>query len=1235
MIAKLACELPPERVSGSGPGASTASSASRSSSPASGGAGSRSTTAAAARRPPRASCRACASPRKIFGGARERRRFELALRDEERRARLLLDNLPDWILRVGADGVYRDVGGSAPTSLGPVPIRAGDSIDEVWPPDEAAARHAWVREALATGETVEVEYAQEHDGATSHREVRVVPLGADEVLVTVRDVTARREAERAVMRRDAVLEALSVAAERLIGAPSLDEGVTELLALLGSAAEVARAEVFLLDDEGRSRRASIAFAWHAPGLSSALDVADLHGLDLEARGFGELASNLELGQPYRLVIPDTVPTAAAARLEERGIRSLLAVPIVVGETCRGWLSVSDCARERDWLPAEVEAFRAAAGIVSSALGRAEAEAASARRDALLRAVGAAAEHLMTGTLEASADHVLRLLGEASGVSRAYLFQIVPGSDPERWAQRFEWTAPGIEPTLGSSAWDAASIDELGFSRWTEAFRRGEVVHGPSESFPAAVRDRLLADGTLSVIDAPILVDGELWGDVGFDDCGAARTWAPAEVEALRTLGNLLAGSIARERAVDALRGSEAKSRLLLENLPDYVVTMDRAGRYREVRGLARTESFAPNEVSPGASIYDVMDRELADERVGWVREALDQGAAIERESHIVVEGEPRIRDVRLVPTGPDEALIVIRDVTERRAAEAALERRDAILQAVAAATARRLERPLEECGDEVVELLGRSAGVSRAYVFEYRTDPSGARLLHMRHEWTAEGVPATRDRPEYGGAEAGVLGFARWIEAYERGEYVQGLVRELPEEERRPLEEEGTRAVVGVPILVDGELWGDIGFDQCDRERVWSLAEIDALRTAASILASSIRRAGTEDALRRSEEQLRQSQKMDAIGRLAGGVAHDFNNLLTVITGYGELALSQRENPTVLAERLDEILKAAARAASLTNQLLVFGRQQVLQPKALDVNAIVGEAERMLRRVIGEDIEFSIDLEPDVPTIEADPGQLHQVLLNLVVNARDAMPRGGRLRISTATVDVGEEEGIVLPGAGLAAVRISVSDTGTGMDEEVRARVFEPFFTTKAAGKGTGLGLSTVHGIVTQSGGAIVVDSAPGAGSTFRVYLPVAVAPSRAGRPSGSGPSSPWAAARRSCSPRTRSRCACSCARCSSGAATACSPPRGPTEAIELARAQGPSIDLLITDVVMPRMSGRELAERLVTDRPELPVLFISGYTDDAVLRHGIRENEAELLQKPFTSAALTRRVRELLDRPR
>jgi two-component system cell cycle sensor histidine kinase/response regulator CckA len=452
-------------------------------------------------------------------------------------------------------------------------------------------------------------------------------------------------------------------------------------------------------------------------------------------------------------------------------------------------------------------------------------------------------------------------------------------------------------------------------------------------------------------------------------------------------------------------------------------------------------------------------------------------------------------------------------------------------------------------------------------------------------------------------------------------EVLAGGVTDIPEEPIQTNSGERWLHTRKIPLFdEDGKpkhLLG-VSIDITEKKRA-----VDALRASHDAL---------ERRVEETESQLRQSQKMEAIGRLAGGVAHDFNNLLSVIQSSAALAVASLDDRDEVRADLREIELAAERAGRLTRQLLAFGRRQLLEPRVVDLNQVLGASREMLERVIGEDIELRYALASRLGRIKVDLGQLEQVVMNLVVNARDAMPRGGRLTIETANVEFDQEytemHREVAPGP---HVMLAVSDTGIGMDRPTRERIFEPFFTTKGLGKGTGLGLSTVFGIVKQSGGSIFVYSEPGRGAVFKIYFPLAEELRTASDPrlaavnAGSRGETVLIAEDddqvRAVVRRVLTRGGYTVLEARSG-----------TEALALGERHAGAVDLLVTDVVMPGMGGPEVAGALRERHPKLKLLYMSGYTDDSMLRHGVLEGEVNFVQKPLTPELLLRKVREALD---
>jgi two-component system cell cycle sensor histidine kinase/response regulator CckA len=410
--------------------------------------------------------------------------------------------------------------------------------------------------------------------------------------------------------------------------------------------------------------------------------------------------------------------------------------------------------------------------------------------------------------------------------------------------------------------------------------------------------------------------------------------------------------------------------------------------------------------------------------------------------------------------------------------------------------------------------------------------------------------------------------------------------------------------------------------------------ELQDARDRAARREAQLALQAAQEALRASEAQLRQAQKMEAVGQLAGGIAHDFNNLLTAILGYTDLALGQVASDSEVAADLQKISKAGERARGLTAQLLAFSRKRLLQPRVVDLNTVVAEVEGMLRRVIVEDIRFEIAVEPGLEPVYADPGQLLQVLMNLAINARDAMPRGGVLRITTANVMAAiGEPGLHSRGNPQRCVVLTVSDTGCGMTAHVRARIFEPFFTTKSPGKGTGLGLSMVYGVVTESGGRISVESEPNRGTTFTIHLPVseqvAAADTMAAadaRPQTRGTETILLVEDE---PSIRELVRKVLARDGYDVLEA----MDVQHALEIAQCHPAQIHLLLSDIVMPELSGPDLAQRVVNYRRDVRVLYMSGFASRVERSVGLLSAGVSLLEKPFTPERLVASVRDSLTR--
>ena len=767
-------------------------------------------------------------------------------------------------------------------------------------------------------------------------------------------------------------------------------------------------------------------------------------------------------------------------------------------------------------------------------------------------------------------------------------------EPEEAFDRFARLAARL---LGAPAAAVTVIHEDGF------VVRGRTPAGAVETAEAEAYSRRVAEAgePLVVADGAAFVgvpltteDGRTLGALSVT-APAPRRWTGDEVAALGDLAATVAAKLEwrRERA-ERLRTearlcqSEREYRGLFENAHDALVILDPAdGRVLDANPCA-CELYGYTRAELLNATLDDFAVDAASSR-GRVAETLAQTGVLPFESdQRRRDGTPLRVEINASVVeydGGPAILGICRDVTERRRTEAALRDSESQLRAIFDEAA---------VGMAVVDLHGRLVRTNRA-------------LQSM-------------------------LG-------YTAGELGNMLFSQLTHPD---------------DVAADWELFGDLvagertqykvekRYFHADGSTLWTTLNVSMVRDtegapcfSVGIIEDVTERKRAEEALLQSQNELLQAQKMETVGRLAGGIAHDFNNLLTVITGNAQLLLAELPEESSMREELQEINAVSVRAADLTRQLLAFSRRQMLQPRVVDLNDTVFKADRLLRRVLGEDIEFRTSLDPALGAVRADTGQLEQVLMNLAVNARDAMPSGGKLTIETRNVWLDAEYVLrhpsVLPGP---YVMVAVSDSGHGMDAETQARIFDPFFTTKAPGKGTGLGLATVYGIVRQSGGHVWVYSEVGRGTSFKVYLPRADEPptlpaeaSRAAEPRGGTETVLLVEddeSVRRLSRRVLERGGYTVIEANEGA-----------HALRLAEAHEGPIHLVITDVVMPGMSGREVAERIASVRPGAEVLFTSGYTDDAIVHHGVLDDGMAFLQKPFDPYTLLQAVRDALTRTR
>ena len=719
------------------------------------------------------------------------------------------------------------------------------------------------------------------------------------------------------------------------------------------------------------------------------------------------------------------------------------------------------------------------------------------------------------------------------------------------------------------------------------------------------RDAALARGYVAVIGLPLCVAGLPFG-VLMIYSDLAGSFDSAEVELLTEMSNNLAFGITAirsqeegRRATTALREAESKYRQLVEEVPaiSYVAETGALGPFIYLSPqVATILGYQPEECLADPHFWwnhlNPEDRAIAQSEDTW-----DEGRPMQIECRMRRQDgqEVWIRDEAIIFRDPKTGKRMTRglmiDVTERKHAEEALRRSEENYRLFVAQSSEGIFRTEHNPPISVDLPWEQQArlGLQNGYIAECNDAMAQLHGFGQARDLVGRTLADFVDPSPLVGAflERFVRSGYRLTEWESQGRYSEGRIRTV------------RTSMIG--IVEKGHLvrtWG-IQRDVTDRLHL--------------------------------EEQLRNAQQLEAIGRLAGGVAHDFNNILSIIMGHGELLLATVGEDERARNGLEQIRRAADRAASLTQQLLAFSRKQVLQPKVLHLNEAVADVQKMLSRVIGEDIELVATLHPSLVSVKADPGQVEQVLMNLAVNARDAMPQGGKLAMETSNVDIGEEQARDLDLHAGRYVMLTVADTGHGMDAATLSHIFEPFFTTKPMGKGTGLGLATVYGIVKQSGGSIQVESEAGHGTAFRIYLPAAEGELHLQRGQSAtqkvaGGSETILIAEDEPDLRELTRIFLE------GYGYKVLEASSADKAIQTAEIFAEPIHLLLTDVIMPGMSGRQLAERILSKRPQTKIVYMTGYTDDMVVQHKVLEPGVQLLQKPFTKAELAMKVRSTLD---
>ncbi|HUQ22864.1 MAG TPA: PAS domain S-box protein [Gaiellaceae bacterium] len=904
------------------------------------------------------------------------------------------------------------------------------------------------------------------------------------------------------------------------------------------------------------------------------------------------------------------------RLLERGVASSVDVPLLRNGEVTGVLWFNS-HRPRTWGEHEVSVLVDVAGQLAIVLASARARELRARaerdlknRDAILEAVSRSAESFFAHpSLDGAMADLMQVLGQATGASRAYVFENLPGESPAPLTQRRviwaepAWTTTVDDPRLGHVR------PSPHFPRWAELMGRGEAINSPTRALPDEEREAFALIDCLSIMAVPVFVEGSWWGFIGFEDCENERDWSSAETDALRAASGLVAAAVNRERAErdlnrrDAILDAVSRSAQVLLAAPEWCdAAPDLLRRLGVAAEASRAYIWEHRLRADGAAV--------AVPRFEWAAEGITPEL-----------DDPALQEVCFEENGlgrhwemfqRNEA--VAGNVADFPADERELISSNEILAII--------NLPifvgdecwgfigLDDCATQrdwsaaETDALRTAASLVAAAIARERSDVvlrEHEQKLRAVFETALDAIFITDDDRRYvdvNPAGCELIGVAK-----------RDLIGRSVDEFLPPQRLELVRATWHDYIKGAGvqEEWETMRPDG-----TVVISEASARPNFVPGLHIAFMRDVTDR--KRLESELLSSQKLDSLGRLAGGIAHDFNNLLTGITGYASLLLERAGADTELARDLGEIKRAADRAAELTKQLLAFGRRQMLKPHPLDLNVVLADVGGFLQRLIGDHVDLELLPAPDLGVVQADPGQIEQVIINLAVNASNAMPAGGRLSIETRNADDG-------------SVELVVADTGIGMDESTLSQIFEPFFTTR--NEGVGLGLASVYGIVHQSGGNVTVESTPGVGSVFTIRLPriLEAAPGAVAveQPEATPGSETILLVEdedvvRDLTRRVLERQGYTVLACADGA-----------EAVALAERDDRLIDLLLTDVVMPGLRGYEVARLVTASRPDIKILYMSGYAEEALVGRPALAASA-LIEKPFAVEALARRVREALE---
>jgi PAS domain S-box-containing protein len=802
--------------------------------------------------------------------------------------------------------------------------------------------------------------------------------------------------------------------------------------------------------------------------------------------------------------------------------------------------------------------------------------------------------LLAADVSAVIPGVLEGIGRDAGVDRVYVFK--NHADPQTgeylMSQLYEWAHESVTAQIDNP--ELQNLSYAHFSGWYETMAHGTPVTGLTRDFPAPVRAILDPEAILSILLVPIIITDTFWGFIGFDDCKKERAWSDSEISILLTLAGSIGSTIQRHQAEEELISTRDFLENIFSTTADGIMVSDARGYLVRVNtalekmlGFSRDELAGKHTAELGPQDehhYEIGMHMLTDLRekgfinnfeAEWLRK---DGTLCPIELNI-----SRLQDRAGTNVG---AVSVIRDISERK----------------------QIEKELLSTRDFLENIFNSS--VDGIIISDYRgyitrANAAVEKMLgfvqdELIGKHTGELLPRDEKHVEMGSSMMNLL--------FEKG-FVNNIENEW-------LRNDGTAVPldINITLLKDGE-GVPIG--------------------AAAFVREITERKNAEEEKARLQTQLYLSQKLEAVGHLAGGIAHDFNNILTAIMGYGSLLQTKLKEDDPLRNHVDQILTSAERAAALVRSLLAYSRKQIINPRPVKINEIVINVENMLHRIIGEDINMQTVLSEQDTTVVADAGQIEQLLTNLATNARDAMPAGGALTIEAGVTEM-DEQFIKAYGYGTQGIYVllTVSDSGSGMDEKTRSQIFEPFFTTKEVGKGTGLGLSTVYGIVKQHNGFINCYSEPGAGTTFKIYLPLVKTAGPAVQPSAistppvlKGGSETILLAEDDDDLRKLIKQVLE-----DFGYTVLAAADG-DEAVELFMEHHDAINLLLLDVIMPKKNGREAYAAMQKIEPAVKALFTSGYTADIIYKQELLEKGLEFILKPVSPTELLKKVRDVLDK--